>query len=71
MIHLLLILLLYVMPHLDSNDLVDLKSFPTVMELERVIDAHSGPIEIPGGLIFGSEIVTTAYVSTIYHNEVL
>lgn len=35
------------------------------MELERVIDAYSYPINIPGGLIFGHEIVTTAYVSIL------
>lgn len=39
-----------------------MKKFPGVMELERVTDAYSDPIDIPGGLIFGHEIVTTAYV---------
>ena len=37
------------------------------MELERVTDAYSDPIDIPGGLIFGHEIVTTAYVSVKYN----
>ena len=51
--------------HTDTEDkvLVDLKSFPGVMELERVVDAYSDPINIPGGLIFGHKIVNTAYVS--------
>ena len=30
-----------------------------------IIDSHSDPIYIPGGLLFGDKIVTSAYVSKL------
>ncbi len=33
------------------------------MELKREADAHSDPIFIPRGLLFGKRRVTSAYVS--------
>ena len=40
----------------------DLEGFPGVAELRRVKDANSEPISIPLGLLFGDQILTTAYV---------
>ena len=54
---------------IEDKVLIDLKSFPGVMELERVVDAYSDPIDIPEGIIFGREIVNTAYVS-VFHPSV-
>lgn len=41
---------------------VDLKTFPGYLELKRENDAHSDPIIIPRGLLFGRTRVTSAYV---------
>ncbi len=42
---------------------VDLQNFPGVVELNREADAHSDPIFIRNGLLFGKRRVTSAYVS--------
>ena len=44
----------------------DLESFPGVVDLRRVKDANSEPINIPLGLLFGDRVVTTAYVRIIH-----
>ena len=49
----------------EDKDFFDLKRFPAVMELNSETDAYSLPINIPGGLIFGHEIVNTAFVSVM------
>lgn len=51
----------------EGNFLIDLSGFPEVMELNSEIDGSSPPINIPGGLIFGRDIVNTAYVSVIHY----
>lgn len=66
MITVLLCLCIYI----EEEVLIDLKSLPKVMELERVVDAYSDPIDIPGGLVFGHEIVNTAYVSVSHFSNV-
>lgn len=47
----------------EAIPFVDLKNFPGVMELDKVIDAHSDPLTIPRGLLFGREKLTSVYVS--------
>ncbi len=47
----------------DAIPFVDLQNFPGVMELKRETDAHSDPIFIPRGLLFGNKRVASAYVS--------
>ena len=48
----------------DAISFVDLTDFPGVQELDNSIpDSTSGPINIPLGLLFGDQIVTSAYVS--------
>ncbi len=42
-----------------------LEGIPELRELERVQDAVSDPINIPGGFPFGDQLVSRAYVS--YH----
>ena len=37
-----------------------------VLELEAETDVNSQPINIPNGLVFGDDFVTSAYVSHIY-----
>ena len=44
---------------------IDLQSFQEVKELDRVQDANSGPIFIPGGTIMGNHKVSTVYVSLL------
>ena len=44
---------------------VNLKTFPGALELKQENDAHSDPIIIPRGLLFGRTRVTSAYVSLI------
>lgn len=48
----------------ESLDFVNLMTFPGAKELDNTRpDATSDPIYIPDGLIFGDELVTSAYVS--------
>ena len=41
----------------------DLSSIPGVNELPRELDSFSPPIFIPGGLVYGNEVVDRIYVS--------
>lgn len=47
----------------NFNSFPDLTTFPTYRKLDgTVIDSFSDPVYIPGGLLFGNQIVTTLYV---------
>ena len=48
---------------MDFLPYFDINQFDGVISLERVEDAVSSPINIPNGVLFGSEIVFQAYVS--------
>ena len=50
----------------EDKNFFDVTCYPEVMELNRETDAHSPSINIPGGLIFGRKLVTTAFVSAIH-----
>ena len=48
--------------YLPFYNLVE-SDIPDLLELPRTQDSYSDPIFIPGGLVFGDEIVTQVYVS--------
>ena len=48
----------------DSVPFIDVRIFPGYLELKKTeVDSVSDPVYIPGGLLFGDEIVSVLYVS--------
>lgn len=43
----------------------DLSGIPGLKELERTQDSHSGPIFIPGSMIYGDEVIRKVFVSEL------
>ena len=41
----------------------DLQSIPEVEELPKTQDAHSPPIFVPGGIVFGADEITQIFVN--------
>ena len=54
--------------NIPSVPLINMSNFTDidVLELEAETDVNSQPINIPNGLVFGDDFVTSAYVSHIY-----